>query len=174
MNILTHYLCFCNRFKNAKQNINLNEKSIYDLKDGSEHIAEIKYEDTIPFVPPVTTGVVIKVYDGDTITIASKLPYNGSPLYRFSVRLNGIDAPEIRAKITEEKKLAIIARDTLSNQIMGKTISLENIAVEKYGRILADVIIDGQNMSEYMLEQKLAVKYDGGTKGTFEDNFTNY
>jgi hypothetical protein len=29
----------------------------------------------IPFVPPITSGTVIKVYDGDTITITSKLPY---------------------------------------------------------------------------------------------------
>ena len=54
------------------------------------------WKDTIPFIPPISGGVVIKVYDGDTITIASKLPYKKSPLYRFSVRLNGIDSPEIK------------------------------------------------------------------------------
>lgn len=155
--------CFC---KKTKRDEPL-KKGLYDLKDSSD----IKYEDTIPFVPPVTSGLVIKVYDGDTITIASKLPYSGSPLYRFSVRLNGIDAPEIRSKNAEEKKLAIIAKDALSEKIMNKVITLENIAVEKYGRILADVVINGENMSNYMLQQKLAVKYDGGTKGTFEDNF---
>lgn len=164
MNNYTYFLqCFC---KKTKRDEPL-KKGLYDLKDSSD----IKYEDTIPFVPPVTSGLVIKVYDGDTITIASKLPYSGSPLYRFSVRLNGIDAPEIRSKNAEEKKLAIIAKDALSEKIMNKVITLENIAVEKYGRILADVVINGENMSNYMLQQKLAVKYDGGTKGTFEDNF---
>lgn len=34
----------------------------------------VKWSDTVPFVPPITSGRVIKVYDGDTITIAAKLP----------------------------------------------------------------------------------------------------
>ena len=51
------------------------------------------------FIPPLKTGKVIKVYDGDTITIASRVPglYN-SPIYKFSVRLNGIDSPEMKGK----------------------------------------------------------------------------
>jgi micrococcal nuclease len=181
MHFLKKYLCFCKKLEteinnskgieinNLKENENL-INSIFSFKDGTD---KIKYEDTIPFVPPVTNGLVIKVYDGDTITIASKLPYSDSPMYRFSVRLNGIDSPEIRTKIPEEKKLAIIARDALSDKIMGKVITLENVSVEKYGRILADVIIDGENMNNYMLDKKLAVKYDGGTKGKFEENFVN-
>ena len=42
----------------------------------------IRWEDTIEFKFPVYSGKVIKVYDGDTITIASKMPYENSPLYR--------------------------------------------------------------------------------------------
>ena len=47
---------------------------------------DIKWEDTVEFTFPITGGRVIKVYDGDTITIASKLPYEESPMYRLSVR----------------------------------------------------------------------------------------
>ena len=47
----------------------------------------ITWEQTKPFVPPIVSGEVIRVYDGDTITIAAKLPYAASPLYRFQVRL---------------------------------------------------------------------------------------
>ena len=61
----------------------------------------IKWEDTIPFTFPISRGQVIKVYDGDTITIASKLPFESYPLYRLSVRLNGIDTPEIKGKTHE-------------------------------------------------------------------------
>jgi endonuclease YncB( thermonuclease family) len=43
----------------------------------------IDWNDTVPFVPPITKGRVIKVYDGDTITIAARLPHPKSPLYRF-------------------------------------------------------------------------------------------
>ncbi len=57
-----------------------------------------KWKDAIQFVPPITEGEVISVYDGDTITIVSKLPYDASPLYRFSIRLAGIDCAEIKGK----------------------------------------------------------------------------
>ena len=41
----------------------------------TDYLDTIDYKDTIPFIPPITTGKVIKVYDGDTLTLASKLPY---------------------------------------------------------------------------------------------------
>ena len=72
------------------------------------HIPEkTKWEDTTPFVPPITRGRVIKVYDGDTITIAAKLPYQESHLYRFQVRLLGMDAPEMKTDDPAEKRIAI-------------------------------------------------------------------
>lgn len=124
----------------------------------------LSWEDTIPFVAPVTGGQVVKVYDGDTITIASKLPYDSSPMYRFSVRLNGIDTPEIKGKNEEGKTLAKKARDELSKLIMNKEVTLENVQTEKYGRILADVHCEGIHLNNWLVEQRYAVKYDGGTK----------
>jgi len=121
---------------------------------------------TVPFVPPVTSGKVIKVYDGDTITIASKLPFPDSPIYKFPVRLLGIDCPEIKGSTETEKKLAKTARDALSTRINGKIVLLKNVSTEKYGRLLADVYIDGENMNQWMLANNYAVKYDGGTKSS--------
>ena len=125
---------------------------------------DIKWEDTVPFSFPIQGGRVIKVYDGDTITIASKLPYDTSYLYRLSVRLNGIDAPEIKGKTEEERSLAKDARDSLSNLILNKYVRLENIQSEKYGRILADVYHNDLHINEWLLKERYAVKYDGGTK----------
>lgn len=122
------------------------------------------WADTIPFVHPVNSGICIKVYDGDTITIAAKLPYKGSPIYRFSVRLNGIDTPEIKGKTNDEKQCAVLARDTLKELILGKRVELRNVQNEKYGRILAEVYCDEINLNEWMITQRFAVKYDGGTK----------
>ena len=122
------------------------------------------WKDTVPFVPPISGGRVIKVYDGDTITIASKLPYKKSPLYRFSVRLNRIDAPEIKGVSKKETQMAIISRDKLAEKCLNKQVTLTEIKREKYGRVLADVYCDGLFLNEWMIEQRLAVKYDGGTK----------
>ena len=125
---------------------------------------DISYHDTIEFVPPITGGTVIKVYDGDTITIASTLPYKESPLYRFHVRLNGIDTPEIKGHSNNEKELAKTSRDALHGLIMGKYVTLKKITTEKYGRVLADVYIGDLNVCEWMLTNNYAVKYDGGKK----------
>ena len=125
----------------------------------------IKYEDTVPFVFPITSGQVVKVYDGDTITIASRMPYDNSPMYRFSVRLNGIDTPEIKGVTEDEKSMAIEARNKLSELIMNKRVFLKNVSSEKYGRILADVYLDDTiHINQWMIDNRYAVKYDGGKK----------
>jgi endonuclease YncB( thermonuclease family) len=125
---------------------------------------KIEWNDTIPFVPPINKGFVIKVYDGDTITIASKLPYQDSPMYRFSVRLNGIDCPEMKGKDHDEKQCAILAKNEVIELVLHKNIILKNIQTEKYGRILADVYVGDLHLNQHMLEKRLAVIYDGGTK----------
>ena len=129
----------------------------------------IKYSDTVEFIPPITCGTVIKVYAGDTITIANKLPYEASPLYRFSVRINGIDCPEMITSDETEKQCAQLAKEYMINLLLNKYIYLENISIDKFGRILADVFIEGRNVRELLLKEHLVVHYDGGTKKCPED-----
>jgi len=127
----------------------------------------ISWGDTSVFIPPVSSGRVIKVYDGDTITIATKLPLiknENNKIWRFSVRLSGIDCPEIRTKDENEKKIAIIARDKLSDKILNQIVQLKNVKLDKYGRLLADVLYNGENLSKWLLNQYLAIEYNGGTK----------
>ena len=133
----------------------------------------VMWKTTVPFVPPVKQGTVIKVYDGDTITIAAKLPYKASPLYRFSVRLNGIDTPELKTNNPVEKRVAILARDALAEKILNKKITLTDVKTEKYGRILAVVHCNGLNMNEWLIQERFAVEYDGGTKKSPE-NWEDY
>ena len=125
------------------------------------------WEDTTPFIPPITCGTVIKVYDGDTITLAAELL---GTLYRFPIRLTGIDSPEIKGKSKAEKESAHISQHALSELILGKTVRLENKQQEKFGRILATVIRieDSLNVNEWMLIHNFAVPYHGGTKAKFE------
>lgn len=54
------------------------------------------------YIPEIYYGKVIKVYDGDTITIVTQL-YNGdvtpkTELSKFNVRILGIDTPELKNK----------------------------------------------------------------------------
>ena len=48
----------------------------------------------------------------------------------------------------EEKEAAKLARDFVSNLVLHKYVRLENIASEKYGRILADVYINDINLND--------------------------
>jgi len=121
----------------------------------------ISYNDTKVFVPPITNGKVIQVYDGDTFTIATHL---FGEIYRFSVRLHGIDTPELKTKDSKTKQLGVIARDALRDLIMDKVVELKNVEYEKYGRLLANVFVDGVNVNEWMIQQKHAVVYTGGKK----------
>ncbi len=132
--------------------------------ESSSQQTPIQWKDTVEFTFPITGGQVIKVYDGDTITIASRLPFENSPMYRLQVRLNGIDSPEIKGKSEEEKTCAKRARDSLSSLILNKYVRLENIQTEKYGRILADVYLDKVHINSWMVDCRYAVSYDGGKK----------
>lgn len=144
-----------------------NEAMVFDE---STSVKEL-WGKTKPFVPPVSSGHVIKVYDGDTITIASVIDgMKNSPLWRFSVRLNGIDTPELKGgKNEQEKECAILARDWLSSQILNKRVQLRNVQTEKYGRLLAEVWYNGKNMNQAMIDKRFAVAYDGGTKVSPDD-----
>jgi micrococcal nuclease len=132
---------------------------------------ETDWNNAIPFVPPITSGYVTKVYDGDTITLATKLPFEASPLYKFQVRLNGIDTPELRTKNPEEKTKAQQCKAALSGLCLNRFVTLQNVALEKYGRVLADVYCDEIHLNQYMIDQGFAVKYEGGHKQTFDEAF---
>ena len=131
-----------------------------------DHYKNASWETTIPFVPDVKEGKVIKVYDGDTITIASLIP-GSTTMYRFSVRLNGIDTPEMKSKNETEKLLTHNAQRELSEKVLGKVVHLKDVSMEKYGRLLATVDYKNQNITQWMIDKGHAVKYDGGTKTHF-------
>lgn len=133
----------------------------------------ITWKDTVEYVSPINEGHVVKVYDGDTITIAAKMPYSNSPLFRFHVRLDGIDTPEIKGKNLEEKMLAKEARDAISTICMNKMVTLKNVKNEKYGRILADVYCENIHLNEWLISQRYAIKYSGGTK-TIPSSWSEY
>ena len=140
----------------------------FSSKSAFDYLDNIEYNNTVPFIPQLNYVKVIKVYDGDTITVASNM-ISKTPVYRFSVRLKGIDSPEIKTKNEAEKIAAIESRDQLHNLIYGKIVLLTNVSTEKYGRVLADVHFGSTHVNDWMLRHKLAVPYDGGTKKNFTE-----
>jgi hypothetical protein len=130
-------------------------------------IDNVVYADTKIYIPNITSGKVVKVYDADTITVANRISVGGEQseeIYRFQVRLNGIDSPEIKSKNPTTKALAKQSRDVLSGMIFGKIVELRNVQLEKYGRLLADVYLGDLHLNQWLIDNKYAVQYDGGTK----------
>jgi len=128
-----------------------------------DYLRDITYKTCIPYIPNITYGKVVKVYDGDTITIATRIP-NDTTVYRFTVRLLGIDSPEMKSQYENEKQLAIQSQNALATLIMDKIVRIGTITFEKYGRILANVYCEGINVSDWMIDNGYAVAYNGKTK----------
>jgi endonuclease YncB( thermonuclease family) len=97
------------------------------------------------------------VYDGDTFRAFI-------PNYDTDqrVRVRGVDTPEIKGQCDSEIKAAIKARDYVRRYLKSANkIILLNVGKDKYQRILADVEVDGINLAQHIIEQKLGRKWRG-------------
>jgi len=113
----------------------------------------------------ITVSEVTSIYDGDTFR-ANIAEYPEIIGYRMGIRVNGIDTPEMRGKCKQEKALARKAKQfTVAKLRSAKSIELRNMKRGKYFRIVADVYVDDENLGEMLIDEKLAVAYDGGHKG---------
>jgi endonuclease YncB( thermonuclease family) len=95
-------------------------------------------------------AVVERVHDGDTITIVTP-----TRDFSFPLRLLDIDAPELNAG-------GAVSGDWLRDRVLGKTVNVLIDAadrVDKYGRLLGRVLVDGLNVGEEMLHLGLAVPF---------------
>ncbi len=107
-------------------------------------------------------AIYVRNYDGDTITfnLPGLHPIIGE---KINIRVNGIDTPEIRGKCEKEKYDAKQAKEMVTDILKdAEQIILRNMERGKYFRIAADVIVDGENLADMMIEAGMAVSYDGG------------
>ena len=103
---------------------------------------------------------LLSVHDGDTlsVTVGGLPPVFGE---NIRVRMRGIDAPELTSKAKCEAKKAVESREFVRKLLAGKKITLKNVWRDKYFRLLADVEVDGQKVSDLLVKQNLAVPYYG-------------
>lgn len=107
---------------------------------------------------------VTSIYDGDTFRV-NIVGYPDIVGHRVSVRVFGIDTPEMKGKCPAEKEAAQKAKQfTVEKLRSGKKIELRNLRRDKYFRLLAEVYIDNNNLAEMLIKAGLAISYDGGTK----------
>ena len=140
----------------------------------------------------------ISIYDGDSATFCIVLH---NQIYKFNMRLSGIDTPEMRPLKTKpnrdlEKKASIISRNKLLQLVTDQNINLhtayskreiKNILninkkllyikcgkFDKYGRCLVKLYNTKDHIKSFnniLVENGYAYKYYGGKK---KDDFTSY
>jgi micrococcal nuclease len=106
---------------------------------------------------------VVDVYDGDTIkvNIAGLPPLFGE---KVSIRLRGIDTPEMRGGTIESKAKAKVSRDHLAGILSGNVVTLHNVGRGKFFRVVADVRAGGMDVVPEMLRAGMGEPYDGGAR----------
>ena len=100
---------------------------------------------------------VIKVYDGDTITVLIDLGFGVT--FKEKVRLYGINTPEIRGK---ERPDGLISRDRLRERILDKDVIIKTLKDKKgkYGRYIAEVYLEEENINNWLVSEGLAERRD--------------
>jgi len=99
---------------------------------------------------------VIRVHDGDTITLLTSLRD-----FVFPLRFLGIDAPELNAGGKE-------AGDSLRGRILDENVTIlinKRNRVDKYGRLLGKVFHLGFDVGEEMLRIGLVTTFENRREG---------
>ena len=107
-------------------------------------------------------GKVIKVSDGDTITVLD------SNNQKHKVRLKGIDAPE------SQQVYGDISTQSLSELVYDKEVLVTWDKKDKYYRILGKVIVDGRDVNYEQLKKGLAWYYKQYEKDLSDEDRKKY
>ena len=110
---------------------------------------------------------IVRAIDGDTIVIEA--PYLPAPLKpELGVRIFGVDTPEkggrsaCPAEAAAAEKASAFTKNAVAN---AKKIQIELKEHDKFGgRVLGDVILDGQKLSEMLIKNGHARAYFGEKK----------
>lgn len=102
-------------------------------------------------------AIITGVYDGDSVTADIDLGFRVWAK-GMKLRLLNIDAPEIRGEARPE---GLTSRDWLRERVLGKTVIVRTHKdkTEKYGRWLAEIILDNISINNEMVKLGYAAPY---------------
>ena len=109
-------------------------------------------------IPGISDGIypVLKIADGDTITIADKTENSG----KRKIRLNGIDAPEHSMRGKPEQPYAKESQALLT-RLCKDGVRIQITSTDKWGRFLAWIYtLDGLCINAEMVRQGAAWYYE--------------
>jgi endonuclease YncB( thermonuclease family) len=91
------------------------------------------------------TGKVIRIADGDTLTVLVDCAKLDVP-----IRLAGIDAPE------KGMPFGTVSKQSLADLAFGKQVVVEWRKKDKYGRVVGKVLVDGLDVNLEQVKRGLA------------------
>jgi endonuclease YncB( thermonuclease family) len=117
---------------------------------------------------------VLRVIDGDTLDVG--MCRDGRKVWKYRVRLYGIDTPEKRPSRSDPLRHLEIQASLRSKQaLVDRLIENDWIVIahfdkaDKYGRLLCTLFDkNGENLNEWMIRMGHAVPYFGKTKKKFQ------
>ena len=140
--------------------------------DRAEALRNAKKENFVDFSfnGMLRLGQVVSVYDGDTCRVVF-YPFPSEKPIMTSVRMYGIDAPELKTK----SEIALRAKARLIELVLGQLVIASFGKNDKYGRPLCTLFTDISNSLDYyskfdnsvnaqLVREGLAEQYYGATK----------
>ena len=98
---------------------------------------------------------VTRVTDGDTIQVI----VDGT---KTIIRLVGIDAPEVsHAKNHPGQPFSEASTKQLAGLVLNKIVDIKSYGLDRYGRTLGEVLLDGKSINLEMVKAGLAEVYRG-------------
>jgi len=112
----------------------------------------------------ITVTEIRSIYDADTFKVS--IPEWPDVIGKsISIRILGIDAPEMRGRCQAEKDAARAAKQfTVEKLRSAEIVELRDIQRGKYFRILAEVYVDGDSLGEMLVRAGHARAYGGGKR----------
>ena len=118
---------------------------------------------------------IVRVLDGDTVEVEiDEVQVEG--LKRQTVRIEGVDTPETRTTDDFEKACGNWSKARVTEFLSGQGpwVLITEFEDGGFGRILGDLrSSDGLLLTEFLLDEGLAVEYDATTSRDFEDHREN-
>lgn len=106
---------------------------------------------------------VMRVLDGDTFE--ARVEVWPDVLVAVSIRLAGVDAPELKGKCPAERMTALRAYEMLDELMTHLPVTLADVRHDKFaGRVDAIVTAGGVDVAQALIKTGLAVAYDAGKR----------
>ena len=102
----------------------------------------------------------VDCYDGDTCKVV--FLFHGD-LTRWTIRVYGVNTPEIRGVPDDVKKKGIEARDFVRELVLNHDVFVSCYGFGKYGRLIADIYFDesctGESLSDKLISAGHSLPY---------------